>query len=514
MSEFDDETIEVAPERLEELKRRALENIPDAAGSDSTSATVLPPPDPATPPNPTGPRVEPADDAPDAAGAAAAFVEEARRRAEADAAANRPETPKKSRRGLWIVLSVVLGAQILAGGVWFALNALNSDEVVEEPLVEPTLAPLEPTALPTSVAGPTSVPTATPIPPTPEWLPITEGPRVSPFTWIVEAIVREPRFYDDRDGNETEPTFNGIDLPLMNPTASGAPLILRVLTGQPDSDWAQVALPGDGTSTAWIRSEDFVWRSTNRMLQFDISTNLLTVFEGNTALLIEPITSGSRSNPTPPMGTWVLAETIFDSENASVPAFRFAGFSELPRDRDGLPTMRLGVTDDRASIGTYATSGQILVAADVVSDLHDLIDVGSRVDIIGSPPRPTPTPAPTPTRVAVSSPLAGGGSSGGTSPRCPGRASGTPPNCYEVVQREVLQGQCEQGGSAVEIDGICLLLAGDPELTDEGGKACPATASVEIGGRCYTRVGPVPTSDGPCPEGSRDTGGECRRPVG
>lgn len=512
MSDFDDETIDFAPERLEELKRRALEQV-----DDTTNATVLPQPDlapvsdaagaPDAPPDPA----EPAD----AAGAAAAFVEDARQRAEAEAEANKPEQPKKSRRGLWIVLAVVLGAQILAGGVWFALNALNSNEVADEPLVEPTLAPLEPTALPTSIAGPTSVPTPTPIPPTPVWVPTSEGPRVSPFTYIVEAIVREPRFFDAREGAEIEPTFDGIELPLMNPTTSGAPLILRVVTGQPDSEWAQVSLPGDGDSTAWIKSEEFVWRSTDRMLQVNIADNLLTVFEGNTALMIAPVTSGSRSNPTPPMSTWVLAEMLFDSDNPSVPVLRFAGFADMPRDRDGLPTMRLGVNDDQGSLGSYATAGQILIGSDMVADLQELIDVGSRVDVIGSPPRPTPTPAPTPTRVPPSSSTLGGGagSGGGATERCPGRASGTPPNCYEIVQREVLQGQCTAGGSAVEIDGKCMVLAGDA-FNAEGDEGCPATAGQQIGIRCYRDLGPVPTSDGPCPSGARDVGGECRRPVG
>jgi len=512
MSDFDDETIDVAPERLEELRRRALEHVDDTSG-----ATVLPQPDlaplsgaAASEAPSAADEAEPAD----AASAATAFVKDARRRTDAEAEANKPEQPKQSRRGLWVVLAVVIGAQILAGGVWFALNALNANEVADEPLVEPTLAPLEPTALPTSVAGPTSVPTPTAIPPTPVWVPTSEGPRVSPFTYIVEAIVREPRFYDDRDGTQIDPTFDGIELPLVNPTASGDPLILRVITGQPDSQWAQVALPGDGDSTAWIQSEDFVWRSTDRMVQVDIATNLLTVFEGNTALMIVPVASGSRSNPTPPMSTWILAETLFTSDNPSVPVFRFAGFADMPRDRDGLPTMRLGVADDRDTLGSYATTGQILIGSDMVTDLQALIDVGSRVDVIGSPPRPTPTPAPTPTRVPPSSPLSGSQGSSGATERCPGRASGTPPNCYEIVQREILQGQCPAGGSAVEIDGNCLLLAGDPDFNDDGGTSCPATASEQIGGRCYTRIGPVPTTDGPCPDGSRSVGGECRRPVG
>ena len=464
---------------------------------------------PSTEPDPAPARLETPSPTPatpvDPAEAAAAFVAEARAASSqrtADVGAD--AKPSGSRRGLVIALAVVIAAQIIAGGTWLALRALDDEVAAPAPTPVPTLAPLAPTALPTAVTGPTAVPTATPIPPTPVWDLRPDGPSVAPFTWIVEAIVRDPQFYDGREGEPIDPSAD-LPNPISNPLPSGEPLILRVAAGQPDQAWAQVLLPGEQGTTAWARAEDFVWRSTNRMIEVDIATNLLTVFEGNSALLIVPVTSGRRDNPTPPTSSYVFSEPTFEGRRA---LFHLAAFDDVPLDHHGLPTMRIELTDERSNIGEYLTGGQILLTTDRVEDILRLIEPGARVEVVGTPPLPTPTPVPTPTPrpTPTRTPLRSSGTG------CPPGAGGTAPSCYRVVERISLAGQCP--GLQVVVQGNCMIFAGDPEtLPDGGGSRCPATAPQQLEGRCYTNMGPIPIEDGPCPDEATEVNNECRVPL-
>ncbi len=506
MSDSDDHTVDGGlDDALEpdehDVTMAALPLDADRTGGDDTSlATPMPRID-------RDPVVAPAHptEAVDPAEAAAAFVAEARaasaqRAAEAEDAAKAPG----SRRGLVVALALVIAAQIIAGGTWLALRALDDDVAAPAPTPVPTLAPLEPTALPTAVVGPTGVPTATPIPPTPVWELRPDGPSVAPFTWIVEAIVSEPQFFDARDGEPIDPS-DDLPTPISNPLPSGEPLILRVGAGQPDQPWAQVLLPGEPGASAWVRSEEFVWRSTNRMIEIDIATNLLTVFEGNSALLIVPVASGQRSNPTPPTSSYVFSEPTFEGGRA---LFHLAAFDDVPLDHHGLPTMRLELTDQRDRVGEYVTGGQILLTTDRVDDILRLIEPGARVEVVGSPPLPTPTPAPTPTPRPTPTASAFGPSGTG----CPPGAGGTAPNCYRVVERVSLAGECP--GLQVVVQGNCMIFAGDPEtLPDGGGSRCPATAPQQLDGRCYTNMGPIPIEDGPCPDEATEVNDECRVPI-
>lgn len=196
-----------------------------------------------------------------------------------------------------------------------------------------------------------------------------------------------------------------------------------------------------------------------------------------------------------------------------------AAFGAVGPDLDGLPTLAIGITDDSAVIDTYSTDGDVLVDRVAADELRQLIVPGSKVEMLGTPP---PTPEPTPT-VDTDFLNPSAGNSGEFTP-CPNDAFGSYPNCYRVIDRLTTRGECT--GSALEVDGRCMIFGGDPLVTvdftceEDGGAVdasciveelqCPPSAPEMLSDRCYVEVGPIPQLEGACPPGSREIDGECR----
>jgi len=414
-----------------------------------------------------------------------------------------PEATKK-RNGLVVLVAIVLGAQILAAGAFFTLRSLQTEDDPTEEVATDVGGDLE-DIVPTPIAGgATAVPldaTPTPVPPTPVWQPINEGPRTNPFTFAVEAIVNEPSFFDGAAGSTIVPDTSSV---LTSPRASGEPLVLRVRQGEPGDDWAQVTVPGSA-DPVWVDTSEFSWRSSNTSMQIDLSVNVIRIFEGNDILYIGSVASGRLDSPTQQIVTWAI-ETPADSLETG----------------DTEPILLLAAVDDDANAlvielttgsieqDGYVTNGTVQVQPETAEAISEHLVAGSIVEFVGTPPRPTPTPIPTPTpdpealsggNDQLVSPPGNSGSSG-----CPDR--GTPPDCFRVLERETKPGTCE--AYQVEISNSCYLFGGDANTFDPNAPACPEAAPDQINSRCYKLVGDVPEIPGDCPPDSEDVGGECR----
>lgn len=433
---------------------------------------------------------------------AAAFLAEARERADTESADLDEAKPGRSRSLLVIGLAVVVAAQILAGGVYLALQALGDDEVATDQtpgIVEPTPFPT-PTARPTVDPTATALPTATAVPPTPEWSPVDGGPRWAPFTFVVTASGR-PAFFDAPDGEPVDVLVDGE--PLGGVRASGAPLRLRVLSGDPSSTWAQVDVPDGAQTRAWIRSADFAWSESYRLIQVDVSTNRVRIFEDNNAVFEARAATGARSGPTAEQQTWIVENPSADGIEgpARLVMAPVAGLEELV----------IEPTSDDSVLGEYVTDGSVLVSEDDARRLARFVIAGAKVEVIGRPTVPTPTPAPTPTAVPTPTPApAESFEPGDSNNGCPPGAQGLAPNCYRRVPRVVAYGECP--GNGIEAEDRCLLLGGDPNA-DIGEFGCPEGAPLFINERCYADAGPRPEVPGECPPGSTDVEGECREPA-
>lgn len=495
-----DETIDADADALAELKRRAVDPqvlaAVDAELEDRTLGDHTESDDPSS----TEPTTT-VTAANDIQSAAAAFVAEARQR-QAEAV-DTGETPSTRRRpsGAVLVLAVVIAAQILAGGVYFALRALADDPAPDELVAVTDDAPIEvPTPTPRPSVDPTAtpLPSPTPVPPTPSWVPSAGGPRWAPFTFVVSPKTSSPVFHVEPNGEEFEPLIG--ERRLTNPWPSGAPLRFRVISGDPETDWAQISLPTQSGETAWVLSSDFDWTSSNRLVQIDVLANEIRVFEGNDAIFVASVATGRRSDPTPQLQSWVVENPAGDEVDDAAPVLVLAPAA----DGDGL---RVVPASDDSVLGEYVTDGDILIAGSEARQLARIIDAGAKVEVVGLPAVPTPTPRPTPTASANSEPAP---EAAPRDPGCPRGANGSPPNCYQVIAPERVPGRCE--GSGILLQGSCMLLYGDPDF-DGITSQCPPQASRQIDGRCYASLGPPPPRLGACPANAERVGDECRVPV-
>lgn len=458
---------------------------------------------------------------PDARSSAARdFVADARRAQEAP---TEPVVEPTRRRGagrssLVILLAFVIGAQVVAGGVYLALQSLRTDDqelaTADEEAVVPTV---ETDVAVENELAPTPVPTVeleatpTPVPPTPEWIPVDDGPRWAPFTFVVSALGLGDdegqsstggfEVWSEPNGDVLAPRSGGAPLPVE--WSSGAPVRLRVISGDPSREWVQVELPDDASSLAWVQSAELAWEASYRLIQIDAASNRLRVFEGNDVLFEAIVATGSLQDPTIPQRTWLVENPFGDGLDEEV-SFRFA------TSGDDAP-LRLEVTDDDGLLGSNSTDGTVLISTREAQTVARAVLAGAKVEVVGRPVPPTPTPLPTSTPLPeVSRPNSQGATSPGSSGGCPRGTQGTAPDCYRVVSREQLPGEC--AGLQQPIDGFCMSLSGNPDVID-GVERCPEQAPRRIGDLCYVVQGRIPTIDGPCPPSSVDVDGECRQAV-
>ena len=432
---------------------------------------------------------------------AAAFVAEARQRQAEDQHVADTPSPRRRPSGAVLVLAVVIAAQILAGGVYFALRALADDPVPDEVVSATEVAPIEvPTPTPRPSVDPTAtpLPSPTPVPPTPSWVPAAGGPRWAPFTFVVSPKTSSPAFHNEPNGEAFEPLIG--ERRLTNPWPSGAPLRFRVISGDPETDWAQIALPSQDTPTAWVLSSDFDWTSSNRLVQIDVLANEIRVFEGNDPIFVASIATGRRNDPTPQLQSWVVENAAGDGIEGAPPLLVLA-------PAPGADGLRVLPATDESVIGEYVTDGDILIAESEARQLARIVEAGVKVEVVGLPAVPTPTPRPTPTAGASSDAPS---SSAPRNPGCPRGALGTPPDCYQVIAPERLPGECE--GNGILLEGSCMLLYGDPDF-DGRTTQCPPQASRQVEGRCYASLGPPPPRLGDCPAEAERVGDECRVPI-
>jgi|GEM_PF-752030 len=212
-----------------------------------------------------------------------------------------------------------------------------------------------------------------------------DAPAGGTFTRTLTATVSRPTLHTTPGGPQFTPTFNGTALPAVNPTVFGNALVYRVLAGEPGDPWAKVYVPArpNGT-TAWVQTSQFNWSSSNRMLQINVSTNTVTVFEGNNVLLTTAAVLGKSSSPTPRANGWV--EEIMAGPSAAYgPRLISLGiYSDALNSFGGsVPKIALHGTNNPGLMGQYASNGCIRVPNDVISQIAGMMPIGSKVQIVG-----------------------------------------------------------------------------------------------------------------------------------
>lgn len=152
-----------------------------------------------------------------------------------------------------------------------------------------------------------------------------------------------------------------------------------------DSGWLEVLLPiRPNGSTGWIQTAGHEILGNPFRIEIDVSEHRLEVYDGEQRWLVTEIAVGTGETPTP-IGSFYTTE-LYDVPNPNgvygPHAFALSGFSEtLEKFRGGEAIIGIHGTNEPTSIGKNVSHGCIRVENDVITDMAELLPLGTPVVI-------------------------------------------------------------------------------------------------------------------------------------
>ena len=164
----------------------------------------------------------------------------------------------------------------------------------------------------------------------------------------------------------------------------GSALALLVTAQQPG--WVEVLVPGRPTGArAWLEVEaaaDLELRAVTTRIEVDLAARTLTLFDDGEVVLTTPVAVGAADSPTP-TGFFSVTDKL-DTQNADGAygpyAIGLSGRSEVLTEFGG-GDGQIGIhgTNDPSSIGQDVSHGCIRVPNEVISQLNELLPLGTPV---------------------------------------------------------------------------------------------------------------------------------------
>lgn len=173
-------------------------------------------------------------------------------------------------------------------------------------------------------------------------------------------------------------------LTLEPTTILGTATVLGVLEG-PNEGWAKVMLPGrPNGSEGWVKVGETMLSVVNGQLVVDLSDRTLTYYEDGDQVLMTTVAVGSSRNPTP-TGSFFVTDsvTLADPNSPWGPhALGLSARSDTITEYNGGDGI-IGIhgTNQPGSIGDAASMGCVRVPNDVITQLHEMIAIGTPVEI-------------------------------------------------------------------------------------------------------------------------------------
>lgn len=149
--------------------------------------------------------------------------------------------------------------------------------------------------------------------------------------------------------------------------------------------WVEVLLPvrPNGT-TGWVRARDVRLTQNYFRITVELAAHRITVYDGDTIMLQEPIASGKAATPTP-VGTYYLRVLLRAPDPTTVYgpfAYGLSGHSDVLTSFNG-GDAELGIhgNNDTSVLGTYASAGCIRMSNDGITRLAGILPLGTPVEI-------------------------------------------------------------------------------------------------------------------------------------
>ncbi|MFQ5523754.1 MAG: L,D-transpeptidase, partial [Acidimicrobiia bacterium] len=168
-------------------------------------------------------------------------------------------------------------------------------------------------------------------------------------------------------------------------TILGTTTVLLVVDAPADG-WARVLLPvRPNGSTGWISLKDVELSTVPGRIVIELGTRTLTYYENDEARVATRVGVGTERNPTP-TGTFYVTDsvTLSDANSPWGPAaLGLSARSETITEYNGGDGI-IGIhgTNKPSSIGGAVSLGCIRLANDVIVQLHELVPLGTPVEIV------------------------------------------------------------------------------------------------------------------------------------
>jgi len=192
----------------------------------------------------------------------------------------------------------------------------------------------------------------------------------------------EIKIYDVNEIDNVE-----LEYPLLATTHFGNRLALLVDEYDASGNWAKVQVPvRPNNTTAWVQTAFFTEEKHSYHITIDLSNSLVTVYDGDVAIVDQIAVIGRETRPTPVVRAYIdekiRGETLSPAYGDWV--LSIAGFSETlgTFGGGGMPKLALHGTDQPELVGQAVSSGCVRIPNEVVSLIADLVPVGTVVDIV------------------------------------------------------------------------------------------------------------------------------------
>lgn len=209
--------------------------------------------------------------------------------------------------------------------------------------------------------------------------PVWEGfevTRTQPHT--LAAYVRGPLDVYGEQGDTTP------ELTVEATTILGTVTVLGVV-GEPQDGWAEVMLPvRPNGSTGWVRVDDVSFYVVDSRIVVDLGERSLSYMVDGVEVLNTKVGIGSRYNETP-TGEYFVTDnvTLSDPNSAWGPhALGLSARSETITEFNGGDGI-IGIhgTNNPSSIGSNISLGCVRLPNEMITALHELVPIGTRVEI-------------------------------------------------------------------------------------------------------------------------------------
>ena len=203
-------------------------------------------------------------------------------------------------------------------------------------------------------------------------VPATTTTAPAPPAKVAEAKADSIPVFD----SATDPTPNEEITAAEATAAPNIPLVF--LVRREENNRLQVYLPtAPSGSTGWLRTEDVTVSRVTFRIEISLSEHRLQVFDGDRAVLDEPISVGRSDRPE--VGDTYFIKELLQPPDATGPygtyAYGLSGFAtSLSSFDNGTGIVGIHGTDDPDSIGADVANGCIGLENDIISRLVE--DIG------------------------------------------------------------------------------------------------------------------------------------------